>query len=206
MSRFVLAAALTGGLALALAPAASAATLPGADMHPGQAIAAGVLGASYDYTFPSGTLVGVVLGNHDIVGTASRLKLGGRIYQQIHAKDGLSAAVIGGLELDPGVQGGRAYLVPDLGVGLAYRFAWAMPLTVRVAFTATYDQGQRSAYYGSYGTYLPTTPDVGTSSLGSVLQRVTWGPNTTIGVGLEVSPGFELTLGSGNWVGMRLRF
>jgi hypothetical protein len=203
------AAALLAFLALAALPAtpAAAATAPVADFHAGQTLGIGLAGASWDYGL--GRLaVGGTIGTPAGFGTpsTSRIKAGTRAAWRFLDAEDIQVATLVGLEFDPGYVGGRSYLVPDLGLGVAYHFRWSgVPLAVRFNVTLTVDQGQQT---GAYPMPIPSTPDGGLdlTPRGNVFQRLTLGPNTMLGAGLTAMDRYELTLGGGTLVGLRIRY
>lgn len=186
-----------GGLAAAVLAAGSpaiASTLTAADFHEGQVVGLGLTGLSYDRGFARwdvGADVATDLGG-------DRMKLGTRGLYRFFQLANLDAAVVGGLEYDPGTAGSRAYLVPDLGLSVAYLIenflGSAYSLSVRLNMTITANQ------------YLAAPSPTDLSPQPNLFQRLTFGPNTLVGVGLHLSKNFELTAGGGTWVGGRLNF
>lgn len=191
-----------GALGLAFALPAQAATLPSADFKPGQTMGLGLAGLSYDYAFPRVSLGASLAASNAWSPNFTHMQLGARAAYRFLQADGLSAAVIGGVTFDPGQPGGRSYLIPDVGLGAAYRFNLAaFPFSVRFNFTLTADQGQATAPYAQY----PIDPNA-VQARGNFLQRLTAGPNTMIGFAYHPSDSVEVTLGSGTLVGVRVNF
>jgi hypothetical protein len=192
-----------GAIALAGALPAQAATLPSADFKPGQTMGLGLAGLSYDYAFPRVSLGASLASSNAWSPNLTHMQLGARAAYRFLQSDGLTAAVVGGVVFDPGQPGGRSYLIPDLGLGAAYRFqVGAFPLSVRFNFTLTADQGQASAPYAQY----PVDPNAPQVPTGNFLQRLTAGPNTMIGLAYQPSDNVEVTVGSGTLVGVRFSF
>ncbi|MFN3429348.1 MAG: hypothetical protein ACK46X_05290 [Candidatus Sericytochromatia bacterium] len=191
-----------GALGLTLALPAQAATLPSADFKPGQTMGLGLAGLSYDYAFPRVSLGASLAATNPWSPNFAHMQLGARAAYRFLQADGLSAGVIGGVVFDPGQPGGRSYMIPDVGLGAAYRFTlFTLPLSVRFNFTLTADQGQASAPYAQY----PVDPN-SVQPRGNFLQRLTAGPNTMIGLAYQPSDTVEVTLGSGTLVGVRFSF
>jgi hypothetical protein len=116
----------------------------------------------------------------------------------------LSAAVVGGVVFDPGQVGGRSYMVPDLGIGVGYRFTlWNLPLALRFNVTLTAEQGQNNPYYGPVP--MPTDPSM-VPPRGNFLQRLAIGPNTMVGLAYTPSENLEVTVGAGTLVGVRFTY
>lgn len=201
-------------LALALAPSlfaapAAAATAPVADFRPGQTLGIGLAGVSWDYGLGRGSL-GAQIGNPAGLagGGNNRIKAGARgMWRFLEAQD-INVASLVGLEFDPGAPGGRSYLVPDVGLAVAYRFKWGdLPLAARFNVSLTVDQGQQR-FNGPIPS-MPYAPDGGgvdVAPVGNVFQRMILGPNTMIGVGLTAMDRYELTLGGGTLVGLRIAY
>lgn len=197
-------------LALASVPLPTqAATAPVADFTSGQTLGVGLPGVSWDYGFKQG-FAGATIGYPTTgVTPVQRIKAGLRGGWRIVQDGDLSLASLAGLEFDPGPIGGRAYMVPDVGLGAAYHFQlWSTKLVIRFNVTLTVDQGQNlnyampmpqpSGYYGD--SYTPTTPT------GNLFQRLTFGPNTMVGLGFTPAENYELTLGGGTIIGLRVRY
>ena len=176
-----------------------------ADFDEGQTLGIGFAGAAWDYGFSRASL-GAYVGNPTAWGGSwnSRIKAGTRAQWRFLDDTDLKLASILGAEYDPGPVGGRSYLVPDLGIGVAYRFTWNdLPLVVRFNVSLTVDQGQADAYplpVASSGLGLSEPPR------GNVFQRLTFGPSTMIGVGFAATDRYELTLGGGTLVGLRIHY
>lgn len=200
--------------ALALAPAlpAAAATAPIADFRPGQTLGIGLAGVSWDYGLGRGSL-GAQIGNPAGLGPGTgpggnnRIKAGARgMWRFLDAQD-IHVASLVGLEFDPGAPGGRSYLVPDVGLAVAYRFKWGdLPLAARFNVSLTVDQGQQQGFGPMPTTYAPGGGMVDATPVGNVFQRLILGPNTMLGVGLTAMDRYELTLGGGTIVGLRIHY
>lgn len=195
---------------LAFAPAlpAAAATAPIADFQPGQTLGIGLAGVSWDYGIGRGSL-GAQIGNPSGLtgGFNNRIKAGARgMWRFLEAQD-IHVASLVGLEFDPGFPGGRSYLVPDVGLAVAYRFKWGdLPLAARFNVSLTVDQGQQQGNGPVPAMYDPDGGVVDVTPVGNVFQRLILGPNTMIGVGLTAMDRYELTLGGGTLVGLRIRY
>ncbi|HEY9724295.1 MAG TPA: hypothetical protein V6D47_20000 [Oscillatoriaceae cyanobacterium] len=176
------------GLLLLAAPA-KAATIPAASFAPGNTVGLGYSGLSFDHGFGSWSL-GASVGDGSLFGYQSHMRLSARVLGRFFDQGGLDAGWLGGLMYDPGVAGDRAYLVPDVGIGVAYTFAARWPVTLWANLTLTVNQVVSD----------PTNP----VPTGNLLQRLTLGPESTVGLGLHVTPNLELTLGGGTLAGFRL--
>lgn len=190
--------------AFALAPlAAQAETIANADFRPGQTIGVGIAGLSYDYAFPRVSLGGSLSTSNWLSPGNGRMQLGARGLVRFLDQQNLSAAVVGGVLFDPGTPGDRSYLVPDLGLGVGYRFTLGgLPLALRFNVTLTVDQGQNAPPYAT-----SISPDVTvTQPRGTVLQRLTTGPNTMLALAYQPTDNLEITLGGGTLVGVRFTY
>ncbi|MGV3523275.1 MAG: hypothetical protein ACO1RX_03575 [Candidatus Sericytochromatia bacterium] len=185
---------------LCLTLPAQAAIQRSADFSAGQTLGLGLYGASYDYGiggFSAGLAISGNVSSSLLPDTynplKSSLRLMGRFYQQ----DGLSAAVLGGVQFDPGIPGNRAYLTPDLGVGVAYDFRqFEAPFVVRLNVSLALREDR---FYASPG------PEAVTQS-GNFFQRLGFGPQTSLELAWLPSDNLEVTLGGGTLLGMRLIF
>jgi hypothetical protein len=188
----------------ALAPTlnAEAATLGTADFRPGQTIGVGLAGLSYDFAFPRVDLGASLSTNNWSSPAQGRMLIGTRGLVRFLEQRDLSAALVGGVLFDPGFAGDRSYLVPDLGLGVAYRFNLAgFPLALRFNVTLTVDQGQTQPYP------VPVSPEgTITQPRGNVLQRLTTGPNTMVGLAYMPTDNMEITVGGGTLVGVRFTY
>lgn len=201
-------APLTALLAVMLPAPAMAATAPVADFAPGQTLGIGLAGVSWDYGI-NRLALGAQIGNPSAWGGGwnSRIRAGARAtYRFLDAQD-IKVASLAGVEFDPGVPGGRSYLVPDVGLGVAYTFRWNdVPLTARFNVSLTVDQGQQQGALPTPAIYSPDGSVYDATPRGNVFQRLILGPNTMIGVGLTAMERYELTLGGGTLVGLRIRY
>lgn len=197
--------ALLVGLA---APAALAATAPIADTPAGQNLAFGLSGVSWDLARDRWS-AGLELRNTTpLPGSSNRFLGSVRGTTRIVDLPDLRISALGGVQLDPGQVGGRAYIVPDLGLGMAYHFRpWGVPFALRFNVTLTVEQGQSGG--GPMPTPMPYTPDGG-AGLGMVqgnwVQRLTLGPNTTASLSFAPNDRYELVLGGGTLIGLRVRY
>jgi hypothetical protein len=191
-------------LAALLAQPAVASTAPVADFQPGQTLAVGLSGVSWDHAWPASS-VGLELRNTaPLPGGGSRFLAGGRGQLRLVEIDRLKVATLVGVQLDPGVTGGRAYIVPDVGLAVSYGFnLWQLSLALRFNVSLTVDQGQGGGVMplGAPAPGMPYAP-----SLGNVFQRLTLGPNTTLSLALTPSDRYELTIGGGTLLGLRVRY
>lgn len=193
-----------GAFTLATASGAQAATLPSADFQPGQTMGIGMAGLSYDYAFPNFSLGASLASSNYTNLSNAHITLGTRAAMRFLEQQGLSAAVVGGVAFDPGQPGGRSYLIPDLGVGVGYRFSlWSLPLALRFNVTLTAEQGQNTPYYGPQP--IPTDPSM-VAPRGNFLQRLAIGPNTMVGLAYRPSENMEVTVGAGTLVGVRFTY
>ena len=130
------------------------------------------------------------------------LNLSTRMMARVYQEDGLSAGIIAGLQLDPGTPGDRAYLTPDLGVAIAYDFSqFNWPFAIRMNLTlAISDRNVGYVSYPSSGNsdYSEPTPNL--------LQRLSFGPQTSFELAWLASENLEITTGGGTLLGMRLKF
>jgi hypothetical protein len=197
--RVLVALALT---ALVAQPAA-AMTSPVADIQPGQTLAVGLSGVSWDHAW-AGTSLGLELRNTaPMPGGGSRFLGGARGTVRLVEIDRLKVAALGGVQLDPGYTGGRAFIVPDVGLGVAYGFnLWQWSFALRFNVTLTVDQGQGGGVVMPMGD--PSMPYQ--VPVGNIFQRLTLGPNTTLGLAFAPSDRYELTVGGGTLVGLRVRY
>lgn len=174
---------------LLLSAPAQAATIPAANFAAGNTLGLGYSGLSYDHGFGRFSL-GASVGDGSLLGYQSHMRVSARALGRFFDESGLAASWIGGLMYDPGVPGDRAYLVPDLGLGVAYTFAGRWPITIWANLTLTVSQT----------VVDPTNP----VPVGNLLQRLTFGPESTVGVGFQLTPKLQFTLGGGTLVGLRL--
>lgn len=193
--------------ALALLPPAaapaSAAIQRSADFSQGQTVGLGLYGLSYDYGigfFSAGlsaqSPASLSLGNP----LNSPLKPGLRLAARFFELEGLSAAVIGGLLFDPGRSGERAYLTPDLGMGIAYDFRkFNFPFALRMNLTLALSDSRNSPIVPVYG-------DDYVAPAGNFFQRLSFGPQTSFELAWLPTDQLEVTLGGGTLLGMRMKF
>lgn len=185
--------------ALSLQPA-QAAIQRSADFSEGHSVGIGLYGLSYDYGigfFSAGLVASSAasfsLGNPFGQPIKPGLRLLGRFYQQ----DGLSAGVLGGLTFDPGNVGDRAYLTPDLGLGVAYDFKqFNVPVALRLNISVALGQSRSYSYY----------PGEDPQPQGNLFQRLMFGPNTSLELAWMPTDKLEVTLGGGTILGMRMKF
>lgn len=199
-------APLAAFLVLAAQAPAQASTATVADFRPGQTLGIGLAGVSWDYGF-NRFAVGAQIGNPSNLGGGynSRIKAGTRASWRFLDAQDIKVASLVGVEFDPGMPGGRSYIVPDLGLGVAYTFKLNdVPLTARFNVSLTVDQGQQQGGMptpmggAEAGGFYDATPR------GNLFQRLILGPNTMLGVGLTAMDRYELTLGGGTLVGLRI--
>lgn len=205
LRRLVLACALVAAPLLAAQPAL-AGTAPVADFDPGQQLGIGLAGVSWDYGFQR-LAIGGRIGNPNAWGGGGdgRIKPATRAALRFIDDGDLKIASLLGLEFDPGPVGGRAYLVPDLGLGVTYHFAWnGVGLNARFNVSLTVDQGQMLNQYGPSPD--DTTSVAAPAPQGNLFQRLMLGPNTMVGIGLDATDRYELTLGGGTLLGLRVRY
>lgn len=199
----LLAAVLLTGLAAA---PARAATAPIADTPVGQNLALGLSGVSWDVGRERWS-AGLELRNTTpLPGASNRFLASARATTRLVELPDLRIAAVGGVQLDPGQVGGRAYVVPDLGLGMAYHFRpWGVPFALRFNVTLTVEQGQ-----GGGGVVpVPYYPDGGVGFggvQGNWVQRLTLGPNTTASLAFSPNDRYELVLGGGTLIGLRVRY
>lgn len=196
---------LAGIGTLALAPTAQAVTAPIADVSTGHMLGVGLAGLSWDHGWQNQALGLEIRSSSPFpTGSQDRFLLGSRGVWKIGGTSDFSVAAVGGIQLDPGVPGNRAYLVPDAGLGVSYRVKVSdMSIALRFNVTLTLDQGQNTSAvpYSVYpGGYFPTPVSR------NLLQRLTLGPNTTLSVALRPEDRYEITLGGGTLLGLRLRY
>lgn len=167
-----------------------------ADFTQGHTVGVGMFGLSYDYgvgPFSIGSSV-----SSDAVYNMSysaRLRPGLRGMWRFMEMDGLSAGILAGIQFDPGTVGGRAYLTPDLGVGMAYNFRLVeIPMALRLNLTL--------ALGNSNNTYYPENTDQPTPNM---FQRLTIGPLSSMELAFMPTRNLEITLGGGTWLGMRVK-
>lgn len=203
--RFILTAFGLAGLgSMALAPTAHAVTAPIADVSTGQMLGVGLAGLSWDYGWQNHALGLEIRSTSPFpTGPQDRFLLGSRGVWKIGGTSDFSVAAVGGIQLDPGVPGNRAYLVPDAGLGVSYRVKVGdMSVALRFNVTLTLDQGQSNGVMP-----YPVYPDgYSTPVSGNLLQRLTLGPNTTLAVALRPEDRYEITVGGGTLLGLRLRY
>lgn len=196
--------ALSFGLLLAstLAQPAHAAIQRSSDFSQGHAIGVGLFGLSYDYGVGPFS-IGAAFSSDAVYSFASgnRLRPGLRAMWRFMEIDGLSAGILGGVQYDPGTPGNRAYLTPDLGVGMAYNFKiFDLPTALRLNLTLALSASSTRYYFGSYPT--DSSVDEPTPNF---FQRLTIGPMSSLELAFMPSQNFEITLGGGTWLGMRLK-
>lgn len=190
--------------ALACTPAAYAVTAPIADAPKGHMLGVGLAGLSWDYGWPHHAL-GLEIHNTGLFPTEAqdRFLLSSRGIWRLGGSANFAVSALGGIQLDPGLPGNRAYLIPDAGLGVSYRLkVGVIPLALRFNVTLTLDQGQNGRSYPVYGNLEGISPPV----TGNLLQRLTLGPNTALGLALRPDDNYELTVGGGTLVGLRLRY
>lgn len=195
-------------LAAALAAPAAATTMPAADLQPGHTLGLGLAGASYDYAWKRFSLGAAVVSDFGTSAVLQHLVPGVRAQGRFIEDANFDASVIAGVALDPGTAGSRAYVVPDLGLGVAYHTVIAgFPMALRLDLTLTVDQGQ-----GTAGTIVPTTTSFQNGFVSSpvsqptLLQRIIFGPNTGLGLGVTLGDRLEVDLGGGTLIGFRYRY
>lgn len=201
-------APLTALLVLATQAPALAATAPVADFRAGQALGIGLAGVSWDYGF-NRLAIGGQIGNPSAWGGSmnGRIKAGTRATWRFLDAQDIKVASLFGVEFDPGVPGGRSYVVPDVGLGVAYTFKWNdVPITARFNVSLTVDQGQQQGNMPMPALYSPDGGGVDLAPRGNVFQRLILGPNTMLGIGLTAMDRYELTLGGGTLVGLRIHY
>jgi hypothetical protein len=199
--------ALPVWLAVSVVPA-EATTMAAADFRPGSTLGLGLAGCAYDYAwqqFDLGTTLTADLSQSVSFG---HLVLGTRGLWRFLDRPEFVAALIGGVQLDPGQSGGRSYVVPDVGLGVAYRTSYnGVPLAFRLNLTVTVDQGQSLVVQpvATPITYNQGFVDV-PAARPNLLQRLTLGPNANLGLGVAVGDRLELTLGGGTLAGLRYHY
>ena len=185
-------------LALSAGPA-PAAIQRSADFIDGHSIGLGLYGMSYDYGigFFSAGLAAQSPSSMNFSNPLNdplrpSLRLLGRFYQL----EGLSAAVLGGLLFDPGRAGERAYLTPDLGLGIAYDFRqFNVPFALRMNLTLAISDRNVNLY--PQDTSIPAP---------NFFQRLTFGPQTSLELAWLPTDHLEVTVGGGTLLGMRMKF
>lgn len=195
---------LAGISSMALAPAAHAVTEPFADVRPGQMLGVGLAGLSWDYGWQNHALGLAIRSTSPFpTGPQDRFLLGSRGVWKIGGTSDFSVAAVGGIQLDPGTPGNRAYLVPDAGLGVSYQVKVGdLSLALRFNVTLTLDQGQNSGVM-PYPIYPDSYP---APVSGNLLQRLTLGPNTMLSVALRPEDRYEITVGGHTLLGLRLRY
>lgn len=187
-------------------PPAQAAVQRSSDFEAGHTLGAGLYGLSYDYGI-SWFSIGVGVGSRTaalsfIPSAYTAMNLNTRLLARVYQHEGLSAGVIAGLQLDPGLPGDRAYLTPDLGVSIAYDFSqFEFPFVVRMNLTmAISDRNFNYPTYPDDDSRLVSQPSA------NLLQRLVFGPQTSLEVAWLASKNMEITAGGGTLLGMRLKF
>jgi hypothetical protein len=208
MKKMIKTLALSFGLLMATAlvqpvQPAQAAIQRSSDFSQGNTIGVGLFGLSYDYGVGPFS-IGAAFSSDAIYSFASgsRLRPGLRAMWRFMEIDGLSAGVLAGVQYDPGTPGGRAYLTPDLGVGMAYNFKiFDLPTALRLNLTLALSSSSTGYYFGSY----PTSNSNVDEPTPNFFQRLSIGPMSSLELAFMPSPNFEITLGGGTWLGMRLK-
>lgn len=178
----------------------------GADFDDGSSLGVGLYGLSYDYgwEFLSLGLSTASSASSSLSNPLNTsLRINSRVLGRFYQEEGLSAAVLAGVTLDPGTPGGRAYLTPDLGLAIGYNFReFDLPFAVRLNLSLAISQPSKLSYvYDPYGHSEPLQ-----QPSGHFLQRLTFGPQTSFEVAWMPNDNLELTLGGGTLLGMRLKF
>lgn len=176
---------LTALSAVMLCTTAQAATQRSADFEPGHTLGVGLFGFSYDAGWGPVSLG--VSSNALSYSPYGNLNYSARALYRLMENEGLSAALIGGVQFSPGYPGGTANLTPDVGVSLAYdlrEHEW--PWAVRMNMTLGYRSHETSAI--------------------NPFQKISVGPQTSLELAYIPNDDFEFTLGGGTFVGMRLKF
>lgn len=196
--------ALATALALSISAPAVAATAPVADFAPGQTLGIGVSGLSWDYGFSKASLGVQIVGRNPTGGSDNRFIGSARGVWRFANLDELQVGALAGVAFDPGVIGGRSYLVPDLGVTAAYRFVLLQfPLIARFNVSLTVDQGQNGYAYPGFASSDNSMAEV---PRGNLLQRLVLGPNTAVSLAYAPDDRYQLVLGGGTIVGLRVHF
>ena len=191
---------------LAAVPA-RAATMCSADFKPGVTLGLGYAATSLDVA--AGNVEGgLVLSSSDNAFAGSfgspHMIYAGRVLGRFVDNGTIALAGLAGVQLDPGSQGAAAVFTPDVGLAAAYRVtAWGLPMVVRLALSVGPLPGQSQALYGSPQVYDPTNPLLPQSQSSTWLQNIGLGPNTTVGVAVDLGKNLEVTLGGGTAVGLR---
>ncbi len=184
---------------------AHAAVQRSSDFEAGHTLGVGLYGLSYDYGV-SWFSIGLQAGSRSAAqslypSSYTTLNLSSRLMARVYQEDGLTAGVIAGLQLDPGSPGDRAYLTPDLGVAIAYDFSqFEWPFVIRMNLTLALSE-RNTAFYGgpvSSSDYSQPSPNL--------LQRLIFGPQTSLELAWLASENMEITTGGGTLLGMRLKF
>ncbi|MBF2055534.1 MAG: hypothetical protein IGS03_18950 [Candidatus Sericytochromatia bacterium] len=194
--------ALSLAIGLGLAQPAQASIQRSGDFENGHTLGVGLYGVAYDYGWEflsiglsASSSPAATLGNP----LSDPLRLSTRVLGRFYQQEGLSAAVLAGLQLDPGQPGNRAYLTPDVGLAVGYDFReFDVPFAVRFNLSLAVSQ-QVNGFY-------PSGPEGEPPPVGNFLQRVTFGPSTSLEVAWMPSEKLEFTLGGGTLLGMRLKF
>jgi hypothetical protein len=195
-----------GAAVLSFAPPALAVTEPIADVQPGQMLGVGLSGLSWDYGWQTHAL-GLEIRNTSYFPAMpqDRFLLGSRGVWKLGGTSDFAVSAVGGIQLDPGVPGNRAYLIPDAGLGVSYRLKMGdITLALRFNVTLTLDQGQNQQNY-PYPIY--GSPDgYGVPVTGNLLQRLTTGPNTMLSIALRPDDRYEITAFGRTLLGLRFRY
>jgi hypothetical protein len=189
-------------MAALLAQPTQAAIQRSSDFSQGHAIGVGLFGLAYDYGVGPFS-IGAAFSSDAVYSfsASSRLRPSVRALWRFMEQDGLSAGILAGVQYDPGSPGGRAYLTPDLGVGMAYNFKiFDLPTALRLNLTLALSNNSTNYYFGSY----PTDSNTDTPTP-NFFQRITIGPMSSLELAFMPSENFEITLGGGTWLGMRLK-
>lgn len=193
---------LTLAISIGISQPAQASIQRSGDFENGHTLGVGLYGVAYDYGWEflsvglsASSSPAATLGNP----LSDPLQLSARVLGRFYQQEGLSAAVLAGLQLDPGQPGNRAYLTPDVGLAVGYDFReFDVPFAVRFNLSLAVSQ-QVNSFYPSY-------PGEEAPPVGNFLQRVTFGPSTSLEVAWMPSDKLEFTLGGGTLLGMRLKF
>jgi hypothetical protein len=192
-----------GGFFILYSPA-QASTAPVADPPQGQVLGVGLSGISWDYGWARHSLGFELRSTNTLpTGSGDRFLIGSRGTWRLADSPDLNVAALVGFQLDPGVPGSRAYLIPDVGLGVAYRFfVGPVPLGLRFNVTLTLNQGQTGGVFPIH----PSPDPYPLPPTGNLLQRLTLGPNTTLGLVLRAHDRYEITLGGGTLIGLRVQY
>ncbi|MBF2055530.1 MAG: hypothetical protein IGS03_18930 [Candidatus Sericytochromatia bacterium] len=167
-----------------------------ADFDKGSSLGLGLFGVAYDYGWEFLSLgLSAASPNSTSNVLSTPLRLNTRVVARFYQAEGLSAAVLAGVTLDPGLPGSRAYLTPDLGLSIGYDFReFDAPFAVRLNLSLAISQAQlQDTWQGS-------------QPASNFLQRLTFGPQTSLEVAWMPSDHLEFTAGGGTLLGMRLKF